>query len=333
MITLAEAKVGMADKVDQNVVDVYRRESFLLDNLPFDNAISPGTSGSTLVYGYQQTKTHSSAGKRDINGTYTASEAKREKKTAEAIVMGGSFKLDRVIQNTSGAIDEMAYQLEDKIKATANYFHYIAINGTKESTGEGYVTNTFDGLRKLLEGADTVKSATVDISTSALMDDNYNAFLDEFDTWLRTMSGKPTMLLMNGKMLTKMCSLARRAGYYSRSEDAFGRPVDEYNGIPMIDAGEYYDATEEKSIDVVEVTTPSSSAYGTTAIYAITTGVDAFHGISPQGNNIVKTYLPDFSQPGTVKEGEVELVAGVVLKNTKKAGIFKDIKIEPKTGA
>lgn len=333
MITLAEAKVGMADKVDQQVIDEFRRDSFLLDNLPFDNAISPGTGGSTLVYGYIQAKTHSSAGKRDINGTYTASEAKREKKTAEAIVMGGSFKLDRVIQDTSGAIDELAYQLEDKIRATANYFHYIAINGTKESSGEGYVTNTFDGLRKLLENADTVKAATVDISTSALMDDNYNAFLDEFDAWLRTLIGKPTMLLMNAKMLTKMCSLARRAGYYSRSEDAFGRPVDEYNGIPMIDAGQYYDATEGRSIDVVEVTTPSSSAYGTTAIYAITTGVDAFHGISPQGNNIVKTYMPDFSKPGAVQEGEVEIVAGVVLKNTKKAGIFKDIKIEPQTGA
>lgn len=333
MLTLEQAKVGMADKVDQNVVDVFRRESFLLDNLPFDNAISPGTGGSTLVYGYMQTKTHSSAGKRDINGTYTASEAVREEKTAKAIVMGGSFKIDRVIQDTSGAIDEMAYQMEDKIQATANYFHYVAINGTKEGTGEGYVTSTFDGLRKLLEGSDTVKAATVDISSSALMDENCHAFLDEVDAWLRTMTEKPTMLLMNGKMLTKMCSIARRAGYYSRSEDAFGRPVDNYNGIPMIDAGQYYDATEEKSIDVIEVTTPSSSAYGTTSIYAVKTGVDAFHGISPQGNNIVKTYVPDFTKPGAVQEGEVELVAGVVLKNTRKAGILTGIKIEPKTGA
>ena len=51
-ITLAEAKVGMADKVDQNVVDTFRRSSLLLDNLVFDNAISPGTGGSTLNYGY-----------------------------------------------------------------------------------------------------------------------------------------------------------------------------------------------------------------------------------------------------------------------------------------
>lgn len=33
MITLEEAKVGMADKVDQMVVDEFRRDSFLLDRL------------------------------------------------------------------------------------------------------------------------------------------------------------------------------------------------------------------------------------------------------------------------------------------------------------
>ena len=34
-ITLAEAKVGMADKVDQQVVDEFRRSSLLLDRLTF----------------------------------------------------------------------------------------------------------------------------------------------------------------------------------------------------------------------------------------------------------------------------------------------------------
>ena len=51
-ITLAEAKVGMADKVDQQIVDMFRRSSLLLDNMVFDNVISPGTGGSTLTYGY-----------------------------------------------------------------------------------------------------------------------------------------------------------------------------------------------------------------------------------------------------------------------------------------
>ena len=128
-ITLEEAKVGMSDHVDQNVIDTFQRSSLLLDKLTFDNAISPGTGGSTLAYGYVQLKTPAMAGVRAINSEYTANEAKREKKTTNAIIMGGSFSVDRVLQNTSGAVDELAFQLEQKIKATSNEFHYLAING------------------------------------------------------------------------------------------------------------------------------------------------------------------------------------------------------------
>ena len=44
---------------------------------------------------------------------------------------------------------------------------------------------------------------------------------------------------------------------------------------------------------------------------------------------VVFTALPDLNAPGAVKTGEAELVAGVVLKNTKMSGILNDIKIAP----
>ena len=62
MITLEEAKVGMADKVDQAVIDEFRRGSLLLDKLIFDNAVSPGTAVSSLTFGYLKLETPSSAG-------------------------------------------------------------------------------------------------------------------------------------------------------------------------------------------------------------------------------------------------------------------------------
>ena len=46
-ITLAQAKVGMANHVDQQVIDQFRRGSMLLNALTFDNSVSPGTGGST----------------------------------------------------------------------------------------------------------------------------------------------------------------------------------------------------------------------------------------------------------------------------------------------
>lgn len=308
-ITLQEAKVGMADKVDQQIIDTFRRSSLLLDALTFDNAISPGTGGSTLTYGYIQLKSPSTAAVRTINTEYTPNEAKREEKTAKAEIMGGSFEVDRVLQNTSGAVDELAFQAEQKIKATANEFHNRAINSES-------------GLKATLAGTENEFTSEVDLSTSDLMDENYSAFLDELDTLIASVDGTPSMLLVNGDMLTKIRSTARRAGYYTRSEDAFGQPVENYNNIPIVNVGNYYDGS--KSVGIIP-----TGKDGTTEIYAVSIGLDGFHGISPVGNNVIQGYMPDMTAPGAVKKGEVELVAGVVLKNTLKAAVLKGIKVKP----
>jgi hypothetical protein len=329
-ITLAEAKVGMADKVDQQIVDMFRRSSLLLDRLTFDNAISPGTGGSTLVYGYTQLKTPSTAAVRAINSEYTANEAKREKKTTQAIIMGGAFEVDRVIQDTSGAIDELVFQADEKIKATANFFTHCVINGTAAGTpGAGKTTGTFDGLNKLLSGSSTEYTATADLSTSENMTANYNQFLDELDEFISGLDGMPDMLLMNRKMLSKLRGIARRAGYYESTKDDFGHVVETYNGIELMDAGEFYDGT--KTVDIVADIAADSGTFGTSDIYAVKFGLDAFHGISPTGTKVITSYMPDLTLPGAVKKGEVELVAGVALKNTLKAGHMKGIITAPKT--
>jgi len=311
-ITLAEAKVSMADKVDQQVVDMFRRSSQLLDQMVFDNAISPGTDGSTLKYGYIQLQSPATAAIRTVGDEYTPGEAKREKKTTGAVIMGGSFQVDRVLQSTSGAADEVAFQAEQKIRATANYFHNLVINGDVEK-------GTFDGLKKLLAGTANEITAQVSIQNSTELDENYNAFLDEMDSFLACVDGTPSLLLMNRDMLVKLRSIARRAGYYERTTDDFGHTVETYAGIPMVDMGKYFDGTESK--DVVETTD------GKTSIYAVCLGLDGLHGISPQGDGVIVSYMPDMNAPGAVKTGEVELVAGIALKNTLKAAVLKNIAI------
>lgn len=328
-ITLAEAKAGMADKVDQQIVDMFRRSSLLLDRLTFDNAISPGTGGSTLVYGYTQLKTPSTAAVRTLNSEYTANVAKREKKTTQAIIMGGAFEVDRVIQDTSGAIDELVFQADEKIKATANFFTHCVINGTTTSSAAaGKVSGTFDGLNKLLHGSSTEYTATADLSTSANVTANYNQFLDELDEFISCLDGMPDMLIMNRKMLSKLRGIARRAGYYESTRDDFGRVVETYNGIALMDAGEYYDGNN--TVDIVADTAAGTDTFGTSDIYAVKFGLDAFHGISPTGTKVITSYMPDLTLPGAVKKGEVELVAGVALKNTLKAGHMKGIITAPK---
>ena len=139
------------------------------------------------------------------------------------------------------------------------------------------------------------------------------------------------MLLMNSDMLLKVRAAARRAGYYERTKDDFGRVVETFAGIPLLDCGKYYNGTS--SVDAISTSTPTTAAAGTSSIYAVSIGLDGFHGISPTGTGVINSYMPDMKAPGAVKKGEVELVAGIVLKNTLKAAALNGIVLKPKTSA
>lgn len=323
-VTLAQAKVGMADHVDQQVIDNFRRGSQLLDALTFDNCVSPGTGGSTLTYGYTQIKTPATAAFRELNTEYTPKEADREKKTVELKIFGGSFQVDRVLANTTnGQVNEVEFQLKEKINATINLFHYTAINGDKGTAG-------FDGLDKMLVDTSTElnkdTSGVIDLSSASAIDTNYKNMLDMVDALLAEMDGMPTMFMANGALITKIKSCARRAGYLTHAEDAFGRTVEAYNGIPLVDLQYYFDGSTETP--VVPIVTRNESVTGLTDLYAVRFGLDGFHAVSPMGSKIISTTLPDFSTAGAVKSGDVEMVAATVLKKTRAAGVLRNVKVK-----
>ncbi|WP_277631487.1 major capsid protein [Atopococcus tabaci] len=328
-VTLEQAKVGMQDKIVPSVIDEFRRSSFLLDQLTFDDAVSPGTGGSTLVYGYTQLKTPSTGEFRNINEEYSANEAAKEEKTVRLKIFGGAYQIDRVIQNTSGRASEAAFQLEQKIKGAANLFHNTVINGDSAVDSK-----QFDGLNKMLTGSST-EIGTEEILNLVEIADEF-ALLDKLDSFLGELDGKPDMLLGNSKLIQRIKSAARRAGYATKTEDGFGRTVDGYDGIPLVDLGYFVDMNggTPSTRPVVSITnrdvagTPET---GLTDLYAVSFGLDGFHGVTPTGvggGSGITAYLPDFNSPGAVKTGEVEMVAGVALKATRKAGVLRNIKVQ-----
>lgn len=324
-LTLAQAKVGMADKIDQTIIDTFQRESFILDKLTFDNTASPGTGGSTLTYGYTQLLTPTVAAGRAINSEYQAGEALRTTKFAVLKIFGGAFTIDRVLEETA-AKSEVAFQFDEKSKATVNKFHYDFING--EGKGDGDVSkpgdgNAFDGLNVLLTGASTeyIPSAVIDLSDQTkITTANAKKFDFQLRKWLKTLSRKPDQLLMNSDMLVVMGAVATELGYYTRSKDDFGRDVEMYSGIPMVDMGSYWNGSE------LVPCIPNDETNGT-SIYAVSYGLNALHAASPEGEKIVHVYKPDFKTPGAVKKGEVEMVAAIVLKNTTTCGAFRKVKV------
>lgn len=334
-MTLAQMREGMADKVAKQVVDTFIRESEILQLLPFDNAVSP-TGGSTLVYGYEQTKIPATAAFRAINSEYTASEATIESKTVELKVFGGKFSMDRVLKQAEGRYNNMAFQMEQKIRAAVSLFHHTLVNG------DATTRNTeFDGLDKQLADTSTEYNATgtdgqiaIDLSTMDALKANADRFYEALSVLVADTSADA--LLLNRKTLTKIQTVARILGYKTESEEAFGRKVVSMDGVRLMDLGNHYTVASSAVTanpvvkDNIQRNIGASSAAvtGLTDIYAVHFDVnEGFLAATLTGNSAVRQYLPDFTQPGAVKDGEVEMVAATVLKNTNYAGVLRNIKI------
>jgi len=315
-VTLGQAKLNVQDALQMGVIDEFQKSNFLLDKLTFDDCISPTGGGSTLTYGYTRLITQPTAAFREINSEYTPQEVAKQRYTADLKVFGGSYKIDRVISNMGGIISEVLLQSQQKIKAASALFNDTVINGDSAVDGKA-----FDGLEMAITGSSTeyIPTTALDLSSSAAVDANYKEFLDQLDEFLMELDGTATVLMGNLKMIAKLRAVSRRAGMYQITKNDFGQQVEMYGNVPWVDLG----AKAGSNDPVVKTDTTS----GETSLYAVRFGLDGFHAISMAGVAPVQTWLPKYDTAGAVKTGEVEMVAAVVLKATKAAGVFRKIKV------
>lgn len=317
-ITLEEARKNVQDDLQMGVIDEFRKSNWILDHITFDDAVTPTGGGATPTYSYTRLKTQPTAQFRAINSEYTPSEVTKERHSVDIKVFGGSYQIDRVIANMGGIVSEVELQQSQKIKAAQALFNDTFINGD-----EAVDTNAFDGLDKALTGSSTeynTGSTVIDLSTSQLVTDNFQFFLDMLDEFLRGLDGEPSFIAGNTKLISKLRACARRAAMYQVTKSDWGTNVESYGNIPFVDLG----AKPGTNDDVVKTDTTK----GTTSLYVARLSMDGLHGVSFAGMAPVQTWLPDFSTSGAVKTGEVEMNAAIALKASKAAGVFRNIKVK-----
>lgn len=316
-LTLSDAKQLSDSKLSAQVIDEFRHDP-LFDMMLFDNT-AKAQGGKSLSYVYNRVTTLPTAAFRTIGNDYVAQEAKTTQYTVNLKPFGGSFEIDRILQSDEQQVlDLIQFELSQKIKATKALFTDTFING--DSSGG----NAFDGIDTALAASDTevVPASAIDLSDSAKITANGNLFMDELDKMLSCLDSTATAILVNRKLASVINGIARRSGYFSSNEvDAFGAPVTKYAGIPIISLGDKVVGNDVSPIISI------SEDDGETSLYAVRIGLDGVHAISPEGNNIVNTYLPNMSEPGAVKKGEVEMISAVALKATKAAGVLRKIKV------
>lgn len=316
-VTLAQARLNVQDDLQAGIIDEFAKSSFILNNIPFADVVSPTGGGATLTYAYTRQITQPTAQFRKVNAEYTPHEVQKQRYTTDLKVFGGAFEVDRIIANMGGIVDEVAWQSAQKVKAASALFSDTIINGNT-STDE----DVFDGLDVAITGTDTEVNADIDLSTSALVTTNYVSFLDILDEFLLGLDGTPDAILTNAAGVAKLRAVARRAGMYQTTKDNWGHQVEMYGSIPFVDLG----AKAGSNDPIVSI-----GEDGNTSMYAVRFGMDAFHAISMAGQPPVKIWMPDFSTAGAVKKGEVEMVAGCALKTTKSCGVLRKVKVKATT--
>ena len=314
LLKLADVKVGLVDDLQATVIDELVKSTYLFEKIGFEPVASLVGGGAGWSYAYNKVKEESTSEFRDINGKYTDSVALTERKNVDLKILGGSFSIDRALRDTGGAPEQVAFQLAQKIKAVKAGFCNAIVNGAviKDS-------KQFDGLDTLLTGSSTeiVAGGTgFDLSTFTKVKDKAAEFVAVLDDFLSILVEKPDALMGNSKMINKIKAIAKIVGTNTETKDDFGRSIDAYDGIALIDLGEY------KGAPVVAINA------GKTSLYAVKFGAQAFHAISPAGASLVDTIAPDFTQASEQVRGLIELRAAVVLKHSKSCGVIRKIKVQ-----
>lgn len=333
-VSLAEAKNNTQEEYEPGVIDEFRKESAVADSLIFHDVVNPAGGGGTLDYSYRRLVTQGTAAYRKLNTEYTPAEVTTTKVSTSLAVLGGTFQVDRVIAGlgaaASGAVTTNMLQ---KIKAAVALFQDGVINGDTAVDEDG-----FDGLDKALTGSDTEfrPEEVTDWSDWDTAPAAVHKALDDIDEFLSLLDGEPTLILGNKAALARVRAAARRANQYVKSpvEDLIGqngRPItrESYGGIIFADPGAK-PGTNDPIIPVESRTIgdDEEATTGLTDLYAYRVGDDGFHGLTTIGGNLVKTWLPDFSNVKAVQEGGVELgPVGVALKKTRAAAVFRNVKV------
>lgn len=331
-VTLAQAQVNTQSDVDYAVIDNLRRYSWLLDQIVFDDTVTPGTGGGSLTYGYTRLTSAAPADFRAFNSEYTPGQAARQRFTVDLKPLGGAFTLDRVFANLGpSATNEVTFQLQQLLTSIRVRFQQELLLGDTAVDSKG-----FDGLSKVLTGTSTEVTAVVAdwTATTVITQALAMARLDEFDAFLSNIvpshvgggdQGMPGALppgvkaiLGNTRSITRLKALARWAGLATAEKDDLGRMIDRYGDWVLVDVGDRADG----SSPIIPVSASS------TDLYAVTFGLDALHGVSVAGTPLMMSRMPDFDTAGAVKSGEIEMgPVAIAVKNTKSCGVFRAIDV------
>lgn len=212
-ITLNEAAKLSTVALQKGVIETMVRSSAVLELLPFMEIVGN-------AYSYNQVHELPEVGFRAVNEGYVESGSVFDLKSERLYMLGGDVDVDRFIAQTRGNVnDQRAIQTSLKAKAIAETFTKVFFHGNASTN-----VNEFDGLARRLE-------AGQDIS---VLDTNGTLTLEDLNILLDKVPYGAHALIMNRATRRIVMNILQANQHYIEvGQDAFGKPVTHYAGIPM----------------------------------------------------------------------------------------------------
>jgi hypothetical protein len=264
--TLAEASDLMTDPLKKGVIDIFRRESFIMDKLSWEDA---GTLSVKVI----RTKTLPTVYWRKIGGAWTEGKGQVEEVEERVFDMGGYFDVDKLLVKAKNYItDQRALQTDFYTTALACEFNNQIIVGNP-ITNEDTLVGLWWRLKNVLPSTQTITNSTgLDISPDAAsLSANNDAFLDQLTALTFAIDGhKPDLLLMNDTCYIRLISALRTKGLLNQNQDQYGRMIPTYGpGGPEIwDMGVQADQATRIIGNVELADGTALTGGGSTSIYA-----------------------------------------------------------------
>lgn len=300
-LTLVEAAKQSQNPLQSAVIEMYARNSDILQYLPFETI-----AGNALRYNREDTLP--GIGFRGVNEGYTESTGVLNPMTEPLVIAGGDLDVDTFILNTMGG-SQRGTQENLKVKSLSLAWTNAFIKGDSDSD-----PREFDGLQTRLTNNQLIAAGSSS-GGDALS-------LTKLDELIDTVE-MPTHLIMS-KAMRRLISAASRdysvGGYVTYTQDSFGRQIAQYNDLPILIAD--YDNNGDSILAFDEANPGGGSDVGT-SIYCVSFTDGMLSGI--QNDTMDVRDLGELQSKPAMRT-RVEWFAGIACFHGKSAARLYGIK-------
>lgn len=293
-MTLIEAAKSSPDPLRSGIIELYARNSSILQALPFNSI-----SGSAMRYNREETLP--GVGFRGVNEAYSEDVGVINPVTEPLVICGGDLDVDKFILQTMGQ-DQRSVREAMKVKALAHRWTKAFIKGDNATE-----PREFDGLQVRLTGSQKIQAGSTANGTPLSL-----AKLDE----LIDAVDEPTHLIMNRALKRRLSAAARKydvGGYVTFELDEFGRQVTMYNGLPILTVDQDNTGTDILQFDEAATSGTSTAS----SIYCVSFRDGMLTGIQ-SGDGVMVSDLGELDTKPVFRT-RVEWYAGIALFHAKAA--------------